>query len=100
MIAKVISGGQFGVDQGALYAARDVGIPTGGWAPGGWRTERGTQRALLQSFGLIAHPQKGYPPRTEENVIGSDCTLIISRDPAHGGSGLTMKLCEKHGRPV
>jgi hypothetical protein len=33
MIGKVISGGQTGVDQAALRAAKACGIPTGGWAP-------------------------------------------------------------------
>src|SRR5262249_6057013 len=41
MIGKVISGGQTGVDQVALRAAKACGIPTGGWAPKGWRTEDG-----------------------------------------------------------
>ena len=41
MIGKIISGGQTGVDQAALRAAKACGIPTGGWAPKGWRTEDG-----------------------------------------------------------
>jgi hypothetical protein len=33
MVERVISGGQSGVDQAALLAARSAGIPTGGTAP-------------------------------------------------------------------
>jgi hypothetical protein len=39
MLAKVISGGQTGADQAGRRAARAAGIPTGGWAPLGWKTE-------------------------------------------------------------
>ena len=41
MLSFVISGGQTGVDQAALRAARTAGIPTGGFAPLGWSTEDG-----------------------------------------------------------
>jgi len=40
-LACVVSGGQTGVDQAALRAARASGIATGGWAPKGWATEAG-----------------------------------------------------------
>ncbi|MBO7684653.1 MAG: hypothetical protein J6T51_08020 [Kiritimatiellae bacterium] len=39
---KIVSGGQTGVDRGALQAAMDLGLPWGGWAPKGWRAENGT----------------------------------------------------------
>lgn len=39
-LASVISGGQTGADFGALLAARDCGIETGGWAPKGWLREK------------------------------------------------------------
>ena len=32
-ILKIISGGQTGVDRGALAAALDGGAPCGGWCP-------------------------------------------------------------------
>ncbi len=38
MIERIISGGQNGVDQAGLRAARAVGIATGGWALHGWTT--------------------------------------------------------------
>ena len=38
---KIISGGQTGVDRGALDAAIALGIPHGGWCPRGRRAEDG-----------------------------------------------------------
>ena len=51
MNLTVISGGQTGVDQAALRAARSCGIPTGGWAPRGWLTEDGPA-PWLADYGL------------------------------------------------
>ena len=37
LITAIRSGGQTGVDRGALDAARAVGVPIEGWCPaGGW----------------------------------------------------------------
>jgi len=41
-IAKIVSGGQTGVDRAALDAAIALGIPVGGWCPKGRRAEDGT----------------------------------------------------------
>ncbi|MEY2585055.1 MAG: hypothetical protein QOD80_1081, partial [Verrucomicrobiota bacterium] len=40
-LTKVISGGQTGVDQAALRAARDSGLEIGGWCPPGRVCEDG-----------------------------------------------------------
>jgi hypothetical protein len=37
MLAKLVSGGQSGVDRAALDVALELGIPCGGWCPR-WRT--------------------------------------------------------------
>ncbi|MGE3778407.1 MAG: putative molybdenum carrier protein, partial [Pirellulaceae bacterium] len=34
-VAKIVSGGQTGVDRAALDVARSLGIPHGGWCPRG-----------------------------------------------------------------
>ena len=36
---KIVSGGQTGVDRGALEAAMDLGLDFEGWAPHGWIAE-------------------------------------------------------------
>ena len=64
---KIISGGQTGADMGALLAARELGIPTGGVAPKGWLTENGPQEELLRNFGLI---------ECEEDVRDLSITLL------------------------
>ena len=96
---KIISGGQTGADQGALYAARELGIETGGWAPRGFKTERGYERELLSGFGLVEHPVDGYKPRTSSNILTSDATLIVATDLNSTGTKLTVKQCKKFGRP-
>lgn len=58
-LTKIISGGQTGVDQAALRAARDLGITTSGTAPLGWITEDGPA-PWLADFGLIEADWLGY----------------------------------------
>ena len=45
---KIVSGGQTGVDRGALEAAVALGLEFGGWAPHGWIAEDGTIPAEYQ----------------------------------------------------
>jgi hypothetical protein len=84
MIERVISGGQTGVDQAALRAARAAGIPTGGWAARGWATEDGPA-PWLADFGLAECPEPGYPARTIANVCDSDGTLWVGTTDSPGG---------------
>lgn len=97
-LRKVISGGQCGVDYGALVAAKHYLITTGGSAPHGWRTQYGPMPELAE-FGLFEHASPAYPPRTECNVIDADATLIIASDFNSPGVNLTRKLCIKHKKP-
>lgn len=96
MITKIISGGQTGADQGALDAAIALGIPHGGWIPKGRITEDGF---LPESYTLLEMPTSSYEERTEQNVIDSDGTLILSHGKLTGGSAYTRALAEKHDRP-
>lgn len=94
----VISGGQTGADQGGLRAAHALGIPTGGWAPKGYRTEQGPQPKLGSVFGLEEHPtEDDYEPRTYLNVQTADATVIFGRRSR--GSNLTERICKKTGKP-
>lgn len=99
MLHKIISGGQCGADMGGLLAAEELGIPTGGWAPYGWRTELGPNPELGTRFGLKEHVHPAYPHRTAANVQDSDGTVIIGRISGSRGSELTMALCEAHDKP-
>ena len=93
---KVVSGGQTGVDQGALAAALGTGTACGGWCPEGRRSEEGPIPAM---YPVAELPGAGYRERTLRNVLDSDGTAIIHDGELEGGTRLTWVLCEQHGRP-
>jgi hypothetical protein len=92
----IVSGGQTGADQAALDVAIELGIPHGGWVPKGRRTEDGP---LPAKYRLKEMPTDSYPKRTEQNVMDSDGTLIISHGELKEGSDYTRKMAVKHGKP-
>ena len=94
---QIISGGQTGVDQAALRAARQLGIETGGWAPRGWLTEEGPMPTLAV-YGL--QPSSGAnPTRTRQNVEMADATLVVMYDADRDGTALTLQLCRELEKP-
>ncbi|MBW2366634.1 MAG: putative molybdenum carrier protein [Deltaproteobacteria bacterium] len=96
MIKKIISGGQTGADQGALDAAIELGIPYGGWIPKGRLTADGP---LPDIYKMMEMSTDRYKDRTEQNVIDSDGTLIVSRGRLTGGSAFTKKMAKRHNKP-
>ncbi len=96
MIKKIISGGQTGADQAALDIAIELGIPHGGWIPKGRKTEVGPLPAKYQ---LKEMPTAEYLKRTEQNVIDSDGTLIITHGELKGGTEYAAKMALKHNKP-
>ena len=96
MVKKVISGGQTGADQAALDVAIKLGISHGGWIPIGRLTENGM---LDDKYHLKEMETTNYNTRTEQNVIDSDGTLIISHGKLTGGSEYTRDMALRHGRP-
>lgn len=97
-LRKVISGGQCGADQGGLVAACEFNVPTGGWAPKGWRTAEGPAPEL-QLFGLMEHHSEDYVPRTKLNVKMADATLIVASNLDSAGSRLTIASCCGNQKP-
>jgi hypothetical protein len=95
-VEKLVSGGQTGVDQGALDAALERGIPCGGWCPRGRRTEAGVIDAR---YPLRETPTGEAAQRTEWNVRDSDGTLIIAAGPVTGGTALTLEMARRYGKP-
>jgi hypothetical protein len=65
---------------------------TGGTAPSGYWTENGPDLSL-QNFGLVEHSQKDYPPRTRQNVLDSDGTVLYGNTDFRGCL-LTLQLCK------
>lgn len=96
MIKKIISGAQTGADRAALDFAINNDIPHGGWVPMGRKAEDGI---IPGHYEVREAPTSEYSRRTELNVIDSDGTLILSHGELSGGSALTEKLAQKHGKP-
>ena len=94
MIKKVISGGQTGVDRIGLEVAKELGIPTGGTAPKGYRTEYG-QDPTLKKFGLEEDDSSGYTNRTALNVANSDATVLFG-DMHSAGSRQTIAMLTQY----
>ncbi len=93
-IDVVISGGQTGADQGGLFAARDHGIKTSGYAPRGFMTTAGPQPSLEHEFNLI-ETTAGYAARTKKNIDAADATIVIASNINSPGTRLTINHLKK-----
>jgi Circularly permutated YpsA SLOG family len=96
MVAKVISGGQTGVDRAALDTALELGLACGGWCPKGRRAEDGP---IPGRYPLTETKSPRYPQRTKANVLDSDGTLILTRGGPAGGTALTVQIARAKGKP-
>ena len=96
-IEKIISGGQTGVDRGALDAALEAAFPCGGWCPCGRRAEDGV---IPARYPLLEVARTDYPERTQRNVRDSDGTLIVYRRTLSGGTRLTAEVCRREHKPL
>lgn len=94
--ARIVSGGQTGVDRAALDVAIALGIEHGGWCPAGRLSEDGTVPSRYQ---LRETESRDYPIRTEQNVLDSDATLLLCNGKIKGGTALTKRLCVRHHQP-
>jgi hypothetical protein len=97
MLQKIISGGQTGVDRGALDAALDAGFPCGGSCPRGRKAEDG---AIAARYPLTEMATAEYRPRTRQNVMDADGTLILFWRELTGGTRETMLIAEELGKPL
>jgi hypothetical protein len=96
-LAKIVSGGQTGVDRGALDAAIDAGFGCGGWCPQGRLAEDGR---IPDCYLMAELAGAGYEKRTLRNVLDSDGTAILYFGTLEGGTLQTREYCISHGKPV
>lgn len=112
-LTKIISGGQTGVDRGALDAALVAGFECGGWCPSNRGAEDGVipdryPLTLLPPVDTLLTSEdpsarqvaEQYKARTLKNLQDSDGTVILFCGTLSGGTLLTQKLCIREKKPV
>ena len=92
----IVSGGQTGVDRGALDAALAQGADCGGWCPAGRLAEDGV---IPAHYPLAELADGDYVARTRRNVEDSDGTVIIYFGCPSGGTERTLEFCIALRRP-
>jgi hypothetical protein len=95
-LQKIVSGGQTGVDRGALDAALELGFPCGGWCPAGRKAEDGVIEAR---YPVVELQGAKYLERTVQNIVDSDGTLVLYFDYLQGGTEQTVAHCIRRRRP-
>lgn len=98
MIAKLISGGQTGVDRAALDVAFEMGIATGGWVPLGRLAEDGVVPDRYAT--LVECASEDPSVRTRLNVRDSQATLLVTLGRIAGGTAFTLEAATELERPV
>jgi len=95
-LVTIYSGGQAGVDRGALDAALQTGNPCAGWCPKGRLAEDGP---ISPALPVAAGRRRLRGPHAKERR-GVGCTLILHRGPLSRARRLTLQICRELGKPV
>lgn len=97
-VAKIVSGGQTGVDRGALEAAVKAQFPYGGMIPRGRLAEDGIVPEKFMN--MVESESEDYRFRTRWNVESADATLILSFvEEFEGGTQRTRQYCMNACKP-
>jgi hypothetical protein len=81
MLERIVSGGKTGADPAAWPVARAFGIPTGGWMPREFLTEKGPRPEFAELYGAREMPSPEYRERTRANAAimsGTSSRLAVS----------------------
>ena len=113
-LRKVISGFQIHADLQGVKAAKEEGYETGGTTPADFlsKADSGRGETLHPEYASLygakaitpeetkayTGREKKYGPRTEQNVINSDGTVLFG-DVTSFGSRLTVNLLKAHQKP-
>jgi hypothetical protein len=103
LVARVVTGGQSGVDRAATDVAISLGVTYGGWVPkGGWAEDRPSPPGLLTTYPDFQVSESGDPDeRTVRNVRAADATLVLIREPVTSpGTARTRRCAAALGRPL
>jgi hypothetical protein len=109
-LSKIVSGGQTGVDRGALDAALVAGFACGGWCPADRVAEDGVipdrypvtplpGAIVTEADPTVRQVAEQYRARTLKNVQDSDGTVILFSGTLSGGTLLTQKFCAREKKP-
>lgn len=97
-LKKIISGGRISAERAALDTAIESHLSHGGWVPKGRiPIERGSDP---DKYKVMEMDTNSYSKCSEQNVIDSDGTLIVSYDKLTGSSDFTRKMAIKHKKPL
>ncbi len=101
--ARIVSGGQSGVDRAALDFAARRGLAYGGWCPrGGWAEDFPHPPGVLLKYPALREtPSRRPAQRTRWNVRDSDATLILIASEAalSLGTAFTLSCAVALARP-
>lgn len=103
-VALIATGGQSGVDQSAMAAALDLGLPIDGFIPSSRKCDLAPEcpdGRTPKTYTMTVAKRGTYRDRTLWNVQDTDATLIVhdlaSISP---GTKLTIRYCEENDKPV
>lgn len=99
IIEKIISGAQTGADIAGLKVAKQLGIPTGGCMPKGFRTLDGDKPEYEKMFNIKEHISANYASRTYDNVKNSDATMRFASNFESSGELCTLKAINQYKKP-
>lgn len=99
MTWTILTGGQTGVDTGALMAARDLGLPWKAIFPFGWRREKPIPE-WMKEHAQELQTSSNYDDRTRYCVQQATEVMCFGTHLNTPGTQLTLALAGHYGRPI